>query len=475
MNLSIFTTEMKVKQSIELTLTGIAAKGMAVGRTSSGVVVFVKDAVPGDVAIVYLYKKRKSYFEGRLEKLISPSNYRIPAICSQFGVCGGCQWQNLSYTGQLKHKQEEVYQNFTKIGSFDFPKFKDIVPSKSQFNYRNKMEYSFSNSRWLTKAEIESGEVINRNALGFHKPRMWDKIVHIEECYLQQEPGNEIRNFIHQYAQDNGISYFDLKLKKGQLRNMMIRTTTTGQIMLVIQFFEDQHAQRKALFEAILTNFPLISSLQYIVNQKANDSIYDQEVILYAGSPFIEEEMEGLRFQITPKSFYQTNSLQAYELYKITRDFAGLTGNEIVYDLYTGLGTIAQFVAKGAKHVVGIEAIPEAITAAKENAKRNKLSNLSFISGDMKKVFTDDFIATHGTPDVVITDPPREGMHKDVVQQLIAVQPQRIVYVSCNSSTQARDLNLLTDHYAIQKVQPVDMFPHTQHVENVVLLERIHA
>ena len=255
----------------------------------------------------------------------------------------------------------------------------------------------------------------------------------------------------------------------------MIRTATTGQIMIVIQFFEDQPAQRETLFEAILANFPQINSLQYIVNQKANDSIYDQEVILHAGSPFIEEEMEGLRFQITPKSFYQTNSLQAYELYKITRDFAGLTGNEIVYDLYTGLGTIAQFIAKGAKHVVGIEAIPEAIAAAKENAKKNKLSNLSFISGDMKKVFTDNFIAIYGTPNVVITDPPREGMHKDVVQQLIAVQPQRIVYVSCNSSTQARDLNLLTDYYAIQKVQPVDMFPHTQHVENVVLLERIHA
>ena len=337
------------------------------------------------------------------------------------------------------------------------------------------MEYSFSNSRWLTKAEIESGEVINRNAFGFHKPRMWDKIVHIEECHLQQEPGNEIRNFIHQYALDNGISYFDLKQKTGQLRSMMIRTATTGQIMLVIQFFENQPGEREALFEAILANFPQINSLQYIVNQKANDNIYDQEVILHAGSPFIEEEMEGLHFQITPKSFYQTNSLQAYELYKITRDFAGLTGNEIVYDLYTGLGTIAQFVAKGAKHVVGIEAIPEAIAAAKENAKRNKLSNLSFISGDMKKVFTDNFVTTHGTPDVVITDPPREGMHKDVVQQLIAILPQRIVYVSCNTSTQARDLNLLTDYYAIQKVQPVDMFPHTQHVENVVLLERTHA
>lgn len=466
---------MKVKQSIKLALTGIAAKGMAVGRTSSGVVVFVKDAVPGDIAMVYLYKKRKSYFEGRLEKLISPSPDRMSAKCSHFGICGGCQWQHLSYSSQLEHKQEEVHQNFVKIGSFDFPKIKKIIPSKSQFNYRNKMEYSFSNSRWLTKAEIESKEIINRNALGFHKPRMWDKIVHIEECHLQQEPGNEIRNFIHQYALDNEISYFDLKQKTGQLRSMMIRTATTGQIMLVIQFFENQPEQRESLFEAILTNFAQISSLHYIINQKANDSIYDQDVILHAGSPFIEEEMEGLRFQITPKSFYQTNSLQAYELYKITRDFAGLVGNEIVYDLYTGLGTIAQFIAKGAKHVVGIEAIPEAITAAKENAKSNKLSNLSFISGDMKKVFTDDFIATYGTPDVVITDPPREGMHKDVVQQLIAVQPQRIVYVSCNSSTQARDLNLLTDHYAIQKVQPVDMFPHTQHVENVVLLERIHA
>ena len=316
---------------------------------------------------------------------------------------------------------------------------------------------------------------MNRNALGFHKPRMWDKVVHIEECHLQQEPGNEIRNFIHQYAQENGVTYFDLKQKTGQLRTMMIRTSTTGQIMLVIQYFEDQVSQREALFEAIVERFPQVTSLQYIVNQKANDSIYDQEVILHTGSPYIEEEMEGLRFQITPKSFYQTNSLQAYELYKITRDFAGLTGNEIVYDLYTGLGTIAQFVAKGAKHVVGIEAIPEAIAAAKENAKRNKLSNLSFASGDMKKVFSNDFIATHGTPDVVITDPPREGMHKDVVQQLISILPQRIVYVSCNSSTQARDLSLMKDHYMIQKVQPIDMFPHTQHVENVVLLERIHA
>lgn len=466
---------MKVKQSIELSLTGLAAKGMAVGRTSTGTVVFVKDAVPGDIAMVHIYKKRKNYFEGRLEKLISPSPDRVSAKCSHFGICGGCQWQHLSYVSQLKHKQEEVHQNFVKIGSFDFPKLEKIVPSKSQFNYRNKMEYSFSNSRWLTKSEIESGEVLNRNALGFHKPRMWDKIVHIEECHLQQEPGNEIRNFINQYALDNKISYFDLKQKMGQLRSMMIRTATTGQIMLVIQFFEDQPRHREALLKAILDNFPQISSLQYIVNQKANDSIYDQEVILHAGSPFIEEEMEGLRFQITPKSFYQTNSLQAYELYKIAREYAGLTGNEIVYDLYTGLGTIAQFVAKGAKHVVGIDAIPEAIDAAVENAKRNKLSNLSFSSGDMKKVFTDDFIATHGTPDVVITDPPREGMHKDVVQQLIKILPNRIVYVSCNSSTQARDLNLLTDHYAIQKVQPVDMFPHTQHVENVVLLGRIHA
>ena len=337
------------------------------------------------------------------------------------------------------------------------------------------MEYSFSNSRWLTKTEIESGEVINRNALGFHKPRMWDKIVHIEECHIQQEPGNKIRNFIHKYALDNGISYFDLRQKKGQLRSMMIRTSTTGQIMLVIQFFEDQPAKREALFGAILANFSQINSLQYIVNQKANDSIFDQEVILHAGNLFIEEEMEGLRFQITPKSFYQTNSVQAYELYKIIRDFARLLGDEIVYDLYTGLGTIAQFIAKEAKLVVGIESIPEAIAAAKENAKKNKLSNLSFFSGDMKKVFTDNFIATHGTPDVVITDPPREGMHKDVVQQLIAILPKRIVYVSCNLSTQARDLNLLTDHYAIQKVQPVDMFPHTQHVENVVLLERVYA
>ena len=473
--LSIFAIEMKVKQTIELSITGIAAKGMAIGRTNEGVVVFVRGAVPGDVASVFLYKKRKSYFEGRVEKLLVPSPDRISAKCDHFGTCGGCQWQHLSYTAQLKHKAQEIYQNFVKIGGFDFPTLNKIVPSKSQYNYRNKMEYSFSNSRWLTKAEIESGEVMNRNALGFHKPRMWDKIVHIDECFLQQEPGNQIRNFIHQYAMDKGISYYDLKNKSGQLRSMMIRTASTGQIMVVIQFFENHIEERNDLLEAIIDKFPQITSLHYIINQKANDSIYDLDVNLHAGNPHIEEEMEGLRFWITPKSFYQTNSMQAYELYKITRNFASLTGSEIVYDLYTGLGTIAQFVAKEAKHVVGIEAIPEAIVAAKENAKRNKLSNVDFAAGDMKKVFTDDFIATHGTPDVVITDPPREGMHKDVVKQLLKILPKRIVYVSCNSATQARDLSMLSDHYSIKKVQPVDMFPHTQHVENVVLLEGIHV
>ena len=472
--LSIFASEMKVKQTITLTITGIAAKGMAIGRTNEGVVVFVKGAVPGDVAAVYLYKKRKSYFEGRVEKLVVPSPDRITAKCDHFGTCGGCQWQHLSYATQLKHKQQEVIQNFTKIGGLEFPTVNNIIPSQLQYHYRNKMEYSFSNNRWLTKAEIESREVMNRNALGFHKPGMWDKIVHIDECFLQQEPGNQIRNFIHQYAMKKGLSYYDLKNKKGHLRSLMIRTSSTGQTMLVIQFFENHKKERGDLLAAIHEQFPQITSLSYIINQKANDSIYDQCIIQHAGHPHIEEEMEGMRFWITPKSFYQTNSKQALQLYQITRDFAGLTGKEIVYDLYTGLGTIAQFVAKEAKHVVGIEAIPEAIEAAKENAKRNNLSNLDFVAGDMRKVFTDDFISTYDTPDVVITDPPRAGMHKEVILQLLRVLPKRIVYVSCNSATQARDLKLLRSHYAIREVQPLDMFPHTQHVENVVLLERVH-
>lgn len=466
---------MKTKQTVKLSITGIAAKGKAIARTSDGIVVFIEGGVPGDLALVYLYKKRRSYFEGRVEKIITPSTDRLDPKCDHFGVCGGCQWQHLSYEAQLSHKQEEVHQNFKKIGNLDFPDLQPILGSKDIFEYRNKMEYSFSNSRWLTKEEIETGEAINRNALGFHKPRMWDKIVHVEQCHLQPEPGNEIRNFIHSYAQENQLDYFNLKMKEGFLRSVMLRISSTGQVMVVVQFFEERKSAREGLLHALKENFPQISSLHYIINQKENDSFYDQEIVCFDGSPFIEEEMNGLTFQITPKAFYQTNSMQAHELYKVVRKLAELDGSETVYDLYTGLGTIAQFIAKDAKHVVGIEAIPEAIAAAKENAKRNKLSNVTFAVGDMKKVFTDSFIEKNGRPEVIITDPPREGMHKDVVKQLTKIQPERIVYVSCNSATQARDLEMLKDTFSITHVQPVDMFPHTQHVENVVLLKRNHG
>lgn len=449
------------------------AKGKSVAKTEDGAVIFLKNAVPGDVVDIKTFKKRKSFYEGEATVFHSLSDRRTQPVCKHFGTCGGCKWQHMSYESQLFFKEKEVKENLTRLGNLELPEITPIAPSAQQYYYRNKMEFSFSSSRWLTREEIESDtEIEDKKALGFHIPGMWDKILHLDECHLQPEIGEQIRNSVHAFAKANHIPYYSPREKSGILRTLMLRMSSTGQVMVVIQFFKEDKDAREALLNHLKDTFEAITSLQYVINEKANDTIYDQDIICYHGQDHIIEEMEGLQFKVNAKSFYQTNSMQAYELYKITRDFAGLTGNELVYDLYTGTGTIAQFVAKKAKHVVGIEAVPVAIEDARANAAHNGIDNTSFFAGDMKEVFTDKFISENGQPDIVITDPPRDGMHKDVVAQLLKLGPQRIVYVSCNSATQARDLALMNDHYKIIKFQPVDMFPQTHHVENVVLLEK---
>lgn len=460
-----------VFENIEVLDAG--AKGVSVAKTPDGRVIFIPNVVPGDVVDVKTFKKRKSYFEGKAIRFHQYSQDRIAPVCQHFGDCGGCKWQNMTYDKQLFYKNQEVYNNLKRIGKVDLPEFETILGSEKQFFYRNKMEFSFSDSRWITEKEIAEVENIKReNALGFHIPKMWDKILDIEKCHLQQDPSNAIRNEIKSFATQNGLSFFNARNQNGLLRTLMIRTTSTNEIMVLIQFFEDDKEKRELLLGFVANRFPEITSLQYVINNKGNDTIYDQDVILYKGRDYILEEMEGLSFSINAKSFYQTNSEQAYELYKITRDFAGLKGDELVYDLYTGTGTIAQFVSKKAKKVVGVEAVAEAIEDAKVNAKRNNITNCEFFVGDMKNVFNDDFIAAHGHPDVIITDPPRDGMHKDVVDQILKIAPQKVVYVSCNSATQARDLALMDEQYKVTRVRPVDMFPQTHHVENVVLLEK---
>ncbi|WP_438962832.1 23S rRNA (uracil(1939)-C(5))-methyltransferase RlmD [Nonlabens sp.] len=448
------------------------AKGKSVAKTEDGAVIFLKNAVPGDIVDIKTFKKRKSFFEGEATAFHKLSERRAAPVCKHFGTCGGCKWQHMGYDSQLYFKQKEVVENLTRIGHLDLPEVTPIAGSSQQFYYRNKMEFSFSDSRWLTLQEIQSDiEIKDKKALGFHIPGMWDKILHLDECHLHPEIGEHIRLSVHAFAKAENISYYAPREKTGILRTLMLRMASTGEIMVVLQFFKDDEQARVSLLEHLKSEFPQIKSLQYIINEKANDTIYDQEVICYHGRDHIFEEMEGLQFKISAKSFYQTNSQQAHELYRITRDFAGLTGDEHVYDLYTGTGTIAQFVAKKAKHVVGIETVPVAIEDAIANAERNGIENTTFIVGDMKDVFTVDFIEEHGKPDVIITDPPRDGMHKDVVTQLLALAAPRIVYVSCNSATQARDLALLKDLYDVVKYQPVDMFPQTHHVESVVLLE----
>lgn len=456
-----------------ITVTNAGAKGVSVAKAPDGKVIFLPNVVPGDVVDVQTFKKRKAYYEGKAIKFHQLSSNRIEPVCQHFGVCGGCKWQNMNYQQQLFYKNQEVYNNLKRIGKIQLPEFENILGSEKQFFYRNKMEFGFSNSRWMTEKEIQSGDNFDdKNALGFHIPKMWDKILDITKCHLQEDPSNAIRNEIKRFSVENELPFFDARNQEGLLRTLMIRTASTGEIMVLIQFFKDNKEKRELLLNHIAETFPSITSLQYVINSKANDTLYDQDIKLFKGRDYILEEMEGLFFSINAKSFYQTNSAQAYELYKITREFAGLTGNEVVYDLYTGTGTIAQFVSKKAQKVIGVEAVPEAIADAKENAKRNSITNCEFFVGDMKNVFNDAFIAQHGKPDVVITDPPRDGMHKDVVEQLLKIGAPKIVYVSCNSATQARDLALMDEQYKVTKVRPVDMFPQTHHVENVVLLEK---
>ena len=463
----------KNKVFTNLDIIDAGAKGKTIAKAPDGKVIFLPNAVPGDVVDVQTFKQRKGYYEGKAITFHKYSDKRTEAVCEHFGTCGGCKWQHMDYSHQLFYKEKEVINNLTRIGYLELPKITPILGSKEQYFYRNKMEFSFSDSRWLTVEEIASTEDLgDRNALGFHIPGMWDKILDVKKCWLQGDPSNAIRNAVKDFAIEHQIPFFNTRQQKGVLRTLMIRNSSIGELMVVIQLFKEDATNRIALLDHLKTTFPEITSLQYIINGKANDTIYDQEVICYHGRDHIFEEMEGLRFKINAKSFYQTNSDQAFNLYKITRDFAGLTGNELVYDLYTGNGTIAQFVAKNALKVIGVESVPDAISAAKENAVLNKIGNVDFFVGDMKTVFNTEFIETHGHPDVIITDPPRDGMHKDVVAQILNITPEKIVYVSCNSATQARDLALLDSVYKISKTQAVDMFPQTHHVENVVLLEK---
>ena len=456
----------------ELEITGIAAEGNAIARWGD-LVVFVPYGAPGDIADIKIEKKRSSYANGRIERLVKPSAQRCEPKCSHFGTCGGCRWQHLPYELQLSAKQQQVEDALRRIAKVELPEITPIFGSENIWEYRNKMEYTFSNRRWLTWEQVNAGEVPeNRCGAGFHISGAFDKVLDIDRCWLQDDLGNRIRNSVKNYALEKGYTFFDLKAQNGLLRTMMIRIATTGQVMVLMAFGEDNTGQISDVLDFIKDNFSEVTSLMYAINTKANDSMDGVEVLLYAGMPYIEEKMESLVFRVGPKSFYQTNSAQALNLYRTARDFAGLTGNELVYDLYTGTGTIANFVARDARKVIGIEYVPEAIADAKVNSAVNGIGNTEFFAGDMKDVLNDGFIAEHGIPDVMIVDPPRAGMHQDVVDTILRARPARIVYVSCNPSTQARDIALLDGQYRVERVRPVDMFPHTHHVENVVLLVR---
>ena len=460
--------ELPLIENVEI--VDVAAEGKAIAKVDD-LVVFIPYVVPGDVIDLQITRKKNKYAEGKPVRFISYSPNRTEAFCEHFGICGGCKWQVLPYAEQLKYKQKQVEDNLTRIGKIELPDIHHILGSEKTQFYRNKLEFTFSNKKWLTLEQINSGESFdNMNALGFHIPGMFDKVLDIDKCWLQDDISNQIRNFIRQYCYDKNYTFFDLRNRGGLMRNLIVRTSTTGELMVIVVFYDDEKEQQENLLTAVATQFPQITSLLYIVNQKANDTITDQDVLVWKGNDCIYEEMEGLKFKIGPKSFYQTNSEQAYNLYKIARDFANLSGDELVYDLYIGTGTIANFVAGKAKKVVGIEYVEDAILDARVNSQINKIDNTLFYAGDMKDILTQDFINEHGRPDVIITDPPRAGMHDDVIKTILFAEPDRIVYVSCNPATQARDLSLLDEKYKVERVQPVDMFPHTHHVENVVLL-----
>jgi 23S rRNA (uracil1939-C5)-methyltransferase len=459
----------------KVTITDVAAEGKAVAKVNE-LVIFVPYVVPGDVVDLQVKRKKNHYAEAVAVKFHEKSPLRTEPFCSHFGVCGGCKWQCLSYEEQLKYKQKQVFDNLTRIGKVELPEFRPILGSEKTRFYRNKLEFTFSNKRWLTEEEVKQDVKYDQmNAVGFHIPGAFDKVLAIDKCWLQDDISNQIRNAVRDYAYAHNFPFFDLRTQEGLLRNIMIRTSSTGELMVVLQCkVTDDEGRRKMeeILQFMADSFPQITSLMYVINNKCNDTIGDLDVEVFKGNDHIFEEMEGLRFKVGPKSFYQTNSEQAYNLYKVAREFAELTGNELVYDLYTGTGTIANFVARQARKVVGIEYVPEAIEDAKVNSALNGIDNTLFYAGDMKDILTNDFIAEHGRPDVIITDPPRAGMHNDVIDVILAAEPKRIVYVSCNPATQARDLQLLDGKYKVTAVQPVDMFPHTHHVENVVQLER---
>lgn len=454
----------------DVEILDVAAEGNSIARVDE-MVVFIPFGAPGDIADIKIDRKKRSYAEGHIEKLLNPSPIRVEPRCEHFTLCGGCRWQHLPYEFQLKCKQKQVEDALQRIAKIPFPELTPILGSENIWEYRNKMEYTFSNKKWLTFDQLRSGEDFpERRAAGFHISGAFDKVLDINRCHLQEDLGNRLRLFIKIFGMEHDYSFYDLREQHGFLRTLMIRISSTGEVMSVMVFGENDSDKIGELLTAVAENFPEITSLLYVVNTKVNDTIADQEILLFKGREYIEEEMEGLKFRIGPKSFYQTNSRQAYRLYSVARDFAKLTGNELVYDLYTGTGTIACFIAPNVNHVIGIEYVPEAIEDAKVNASVNKLENTEFYAGDMKNVLTSDFISQHGRPDVMIVDPPRAGMHDDVVKVILDAAPKRIVYVSCNPATQARDLALLHKKYDIEAVQPVDMFPHTQHVENVVSL-----
>ena len=480
-------------------ITALAAEGKALARVKmrpedeSAIVVFIPHGAPGDIAGIKIDRKKHSFAEGHIERLVNPSPLRVEPKCAHFGICGGCKWQHIPYEEQLKCKQQTVVDALTRIGKVAIPEVTPILGSKNVWRYRNKMEYTFSDKKWRTWEDVKSGKVFDDSpdALGFHIPGAFDKVLHIDECQLQSDLGDRMRNGLYAFAEAEGLSFYNLKENRGLLRNLMIRIASTGQCMVCLQFGEDDAAKIRLVMDYLKDAFPEITSLLYVVNLKLNDTISDQTIVSWSGPDYIEEEMEGLRFRVNAKSFYQTNSLQAYELYKVAREFAGLApaselseedirkygcageeGKPLVYDLYTGTGTIANFVARGARQVVGIEYVEAAIDDAKLNASVNGLDNTLFYAGDMKDILTDEFVGRHGRPDVMIIDPPRAGMHEDVVKVILNAAPETIVYVSCNPATQARDLALMNQAYEVTDVQPVDMFPHTHHVENVVRMKK---
>lgn len=462
--------ELPVVENVEI--TGVAAEGKSIARVND-MVVFIPYGAPGDVVNIKLDKKKRSYAEAHIVDMVKPSPDRVTPACEHFGVCGGCKWQHIPYESQLRYKRDQVVDALTRIAKVEIPDVNPTLGSKETFCYRNKLEYTFSCKCWITFEDLRSGrEIADRNALGFHIPGAFDKVLDIKKCWLQDDLSNRIRLFVRQYALAKGYEFYDIKAQQGLMRTLMVRIASTGEVMLIVVFARPEQEKIDDMMGAIAAEFPEITSLLYVVNQKVNDTIADQEVITYRGRDYINEEMEGLQFRIGPKSFYQTNSHQAYELYKVARRMACLKPDDLVYDLYTGTGTIANFVARQVKKVVGIEYVPEAIADAKLNSEVNGIDNTIFFAGDMKDVLTDGFIAEHGRPDVMIIDPPRAGMHEDVVNVILNARPERIVYVSCNPATQARDLALMDSLYRVEEVQPVDMFPHTHHVENVVRMTR---